>query len=276
VATTQPPLIPRKLFFGNPDKAMVRLSPDGRYITYLADLDGVLNIWLAPRDEPNNAKAITQDKGRGIQFYMWAYTNKHVLYIQDKDGDENWHLYSVDTETLQSKDLTPFEDVHTQLFNASPDFPEQVVIGLNHRNPQWHDVYKLNLATGELELLEQHDRFSGFLVDDQQQVRFAFASTPEGNREMFVKNKAWELWDTIPQEDALTTYHFGFDKSGEHLHVSDSRGRNTSALFQQHATTKEKVLLAENAKADLSNALIQLANMYKPSALTTNAKSGRF
>jgi dipeptidyl aminopeptidase/acylaminoacyl peptidase len=256
MATPQPPLIPRKLFFGNPDKTMVRLSPDGKYLTYLADLDGVLNIWLAPHDKPDDAKALTQDKGRGIQFYMWAYTNQHVLYIQDKDGDENWHLYSVNINTLQSKDLTPFENVNTRLFNASPDFPEQVVIGLNHRNPQWHDVYRLNIATGELELLEQHDRFSSFLVDDKQKIRFALASTPDGGRDMFIKDKEWELWDTTPQEDALTTYHFGFDKSGEHLFVSDSRERNTSALFKQNATTKEKTLLAENTKADLSNTLI--------------------
>jgi dipeptidyl aminopeptidase/acylaminoacyl peptidase len=261
VATqTKQPLIPRKLFFGNPDKAMLRLSPNGKNLTYLADLDGVLNIWLASRDNIDNAKTITKDKGRGIQFYLWAYTNKHVLYIQDKDGDENWHLYSVDVETLQTKDLTPFENVHTQLLNVNPNFPEHVVIGLNNRDPQWHDIYRLNIASGEMELLEQHDRFSGFLVDDKQTIRFAFASTPEGNRDMFVKNKDWELWDTIPQEDALTTYHFGFDKSGEHLFISDSRGRNTSALFQQNTTTKENMLLAEHTKADLNNALIHPTN----------------
>jgi dipeptidyl aminopeptidase/acylaminoacyl peptidase len=263
---TRPTLIPRKLFFGNPDKAMLRLSPDGKYLTYLADLDSVLNIWLASRDDIDNAKAITKDKGRGIQFYMWAYTNKHVLYIQDKDGDENWHLYSVDVETLETKDLTPFENVHTQLLNVNPDFPEHVVIGLNNRDPQWHDVYRLNIATGEMELLEQHDRFSSFLVDDKQTIRFAFASTPEGNRDMFVKNAGpnkntgWELWDTIPQEDALTTFHFEFDKSGEHLFISDSRRRNTSAFFKQNTVTKEKTLLAENLKADLSNALIHPTN----------------
>jgi dipeptidyl aminopeptidase/acylaminoacyl peptidase len=257
---TKTTLIPRKLFFGNPDKAMLRLSPDGKHLSYLADLDGVMNIWLASRGKPDNANAITKDKGRGIQFYMWAYTNKHVLYIQDKDGDENWHLYSVNVETLQTKDLTPFENVHTQLLNVNPNFPEHVVIGLNNRDPQWHDVYRLNIASGEMELLEQHDRFSSFLVDDKQKIRFAFASTPEGNRDMFIKNKDWELWDTIGQEDALTTIHFEFDKSGEHLFISDSRGRNTSALFQQNATTKEKSLLAENPKADLSNALIHPTN----------------
>jgi dipeptidyl aminopeptidase/acylaminoacyl peptidase len=267
VATkTQTTLIPRKLFFSNPDKAMLRLSPDGKHLTYLANLDGVLNIWLASRDDIANAKVITQDKGRGIQFYMWAYTNKHVLYIQDKDGDENWHLYSVNVDTLETKDLTPFENVHTQLLNVNHNFPEHVVIGLNNRDPQWHDIYKINIATGEMELLEQHDCFSSFLVDEKQTIRFAFASTPEGNREMFIKNTGsnknigWELWDTIPQEDALTTYHFNFDKSGEHLFLSDSRGRNTSALFRQNATTKEKTLLAENPKADLSNTLIHPVN----------------
>ncbi len=130
------PLIPRKVLFGNPDKASVQLSPDGSQIAYLAPRDGVLNVWITSRENLDAARPVTNDNGRGIRFYLWAYTNAHILYIQDKNGDENWRLYSVDLTTNEVKDLTPFEGVQTQLKNVSPKHPEEVVVGLNNRSPQ--------------------------------------------------------------------------------------------------------------------------------------------
>src|SRR5512147_1652666 len=96
------PLIPRNVIFGNPDKASVQVSPDGSQLSFLASLDGVLNVWVAPRDEPGAARAVTHDTGRGIRFYAWAFTNRHILFIQDKNGDENWRLYGVDLDTGQT------------------------------------------------------------------------------------------------------------------------------------------------------------------------------
>ena len=97
-APEEAPLIPREVFFGNPDKASVQLSPDGKQISYLAPVEGVLNVWVGPADKPADAKPVTDDTHRGIRSYFWAQTSQHVLYIQDKDGDENWHLYSVNLE----------------------------------------------------------------------------------------------------------------------------------------------------------------------------------
>jgi Tol biopolymer transport system component len=103
------PLIPRTLLFGNPDKTQARLSPDGKFLSYLAPLDGVLNVWVGPSNDPAAAKPVTHNTNRGIRFYTWAYTNRHVLYIQDKGGDENWRIYSVDLSNNETKDLTPFK-----------------------------------------------------------------------------------------------------------------------------------------------------------------------
>ncbi|MCC7354931.1 MAG: S9 family peptidase, partial [Anaerolineae bacterium] len=93
------PLIPRRVLFGNPDRASVQISPDGAHLTWLAPLEGVLNVWVAPRDDLAAARPVTRDTGRGIRSYLWAYTNAHILYIQDKNGDENWRLYAVDLAT---------------------------------------------------------------------------------------------------------------------------------------------------------------------------------
>src|SRR6476659_6850765 len=104
---TKAPLIPRDVLFGNPKRAQARISHDGKWISFQAPLNGVLNIWVAPSDDIAKARAVTEEKVRPIPSYSWAYDNKHVLYIQDKNGDENFHLYETDVVNGETKDLTP-------------------------------------------------------------------------------------------------------------------------------------------------------------------------
>ncbi len=127
-------LIKRSLLFGNPEKAGARISPDGAKLSYLAPVDGVLNVWVGPRDNPAAAKPVTKDTKRGIRSYFWAYTSKHILYVQDTDGDENWHVYSVNLETDEIKDLTPKEKVAAQIEGVSEKFPQEILVGLNDRD----------------------------------------------------------------------------------------------------------------------------------------------
>ena len=251
------PLIPRKVFFGNPDKASVQISPDGAYIAYLAPQDGVLNVWVAPRENLSAARPVTDDTGRGIRFYMWAYTNSHILYIQDMDGDENWRLFSVDLAAGASKDLTPFDRVQTQIKKISPEYPEEIVIGLNNRVPEWHDIYRINIVTGTMNLLEQNERFMDFVVDDDYQLRQALQMMPDGGQEIFKReeNGNWETWDLIPASDILTTNIVGLDKTGHVAFMKDSRGRNTSAMVACTLEDKQVSVLAENALADAKDVL---------------------
>ena len=103
----QKSLIPRKALFGNPDRVSPQLSPDGKKLSFLAPVNGVLNVWVGPPENPDLAEAVTQDTGRGIRSHSWAYNNNCLLYVQDQDGDENWHLYRVDLTSGDIKDLTP-------------------------------------------------------------------------------------------------------------------------------------------------------------------------
>jgi dipeptidyl aminopeptidase/acylaminoacyl peptidase len=247
-------LIPRELLFGNPDKITVRTSPDGSRISYLASKDGVLNVWVGPIDDPEAAEPVTNDTYRGIRSYSWAYTNEHILYIQDKGGDENWRIYSVNLSSGEIKDLTPFEDVQARIEKKSRYFPEDIIVGLNDRDPEHHDLYRLNIETGNMTLIQENREFLNFDIDEDYNVRFATNMTPDGGAEIFkpTGDGGWELFLKIPMEDMITTGSVGFNKTGEILYMVDSRGRNTAALFAMDTETGAETLIVEDPRADFS------------------------
>ncbi len=251
-------LIPRQVLFGNPDRASPLLSPDGTKIGYLAPVNGVLNVWVGPAEDPAAAKPVTNDTSRGIRTYFWAYTNKHILYLQDKNGDENWRVYSVDLTTGQNRDLTPVEGVRAQIQEVSFKFPGEMLVGLNDRNPQYHDLYRVNIDTGERKLVQKNEGFLGFVTDDDYNIRFAIRFTQDGGNEILKKtdNGSFEPWTKIGLDDTLTTSPLGFDKTGNILYMVDSRGRDTGALTAINIATGNQTILAQDARADLSGALI--------------------
>jgi len=269
-------LIPRKVLFDNPDKASLNISPDGKYIGYLAPVNGVLNVWVAPKDDPSKAVAVTNDTLRGIRIYFWAYTNDRILYLQDLGGDENWQLHSVNVETKKDINLTPFEIIPgpdgkpvtmpngknlrptTQIQEVSYKFPEEILIGLNTRNPQYHDIYKINILNGQMTIAQQNDQFMNFQTDDDYNFRYAMKMTPDGGNELFNPDGSggWKSFDKIAMEDMMTTSPVAFDSTGKILYMIDSRGRNTAALMSNNLETGEKNIIYENPKADVSHIMM--------------------
>ncbi len=252
------PLIPRKTFFGNPDRAAVTLSPDGSKIAYLAPEGGVLNVWVGPTMDPMAARPVTDDRKRGIRKYYWAYTNNDILYLQDDNGDENWRIHRVNLNGLAVKDLTPLKGVQAQLEQISPKFPDEILVGLNDRDPQYHDVYRVNVRTGEHQLLLQNPGFAFVMTDDNFQIRFGGRNKPDGGTDIMrpTADGKWTPFFTIGPDDRMTTTPVGFDKSGKNLYMLDSRNRNTAALCLMNADTGEEKLLAEDAQADINDALV--------------------
>jgi dipeptidyl aminopeptidase/acylaminoacyl peptidase len=252
------PLIARHVLFGNPDKAQLRLSPDGTQLSFLAPVNGVLNVWVGPAGNPDAAKPITHDTHRGIRVHFWAYTSKHVLFAQDKGGDENWHVYSVNLADGKTSDLTPFDGVRADVQEVSPEHPEEILVGINNRDPQVHDVHRVNITSGEISLVEQNDEgYAGYLTDDHLKVRFAVKMTPDGGSEIFKADDvgAWASFTKIPGDDSLTTNPIDLDKSGENLYMVDSRGRNTAALTLVNIASGKSATLAEDSKADISDVM---------------------
>jgi dipeptidyl aminopeptidase/acylaminoacyl peptidase len=247
-------LIPRRVLFGNPERTMVTLSHNGKQLSFLAPVNGVQNVFIASSDDPGAARAITKATGRGIPFVMWLYSNEHVIYVQDRAGDENWRVYSVNVLTLEERDLTPIEGVRAQPMGFSERFPDEILVGLNDRVPQLHDLYIINIRTAERRLLLENDQgFVGFVCDHDYQVRFGLRMNPNGSTDVFQRvGDTWQAFSSIPNEDSLTTFLIGFDASNQVLYLADSRGRNTSALFALNLKTNTQTLLAEDARADFS------------------------
>jgi dipeptidyl aminopeptidase/acylaminoacyl peptidase len=213
---------------------------------------------VGPAGDPAQASPVTSDTGRGIRFYGWAFTNHNILYIQDKGGDENWRLYSVNLTDGMTKDLTPVEGTQARIQHVSHRYPEEILIALNDTDPQFHNVYRLNIETGERVLVVKNDRFADFIADDQLQVRFGLETTPDGGMNMLKLDGQGddEVVETIPVEDALLTFPICFNSSGDWLYMSDSRSRDTAALIMKDLVTGEKELLAADDRADLGSIVI--------------------
>ncbi len=247
-------LIDREILFGNPDRAMVRVSPDGTKLAYLKPSDeGVLNVFVAPWDDPKNARQVTTDKKRGIRMFSWAYTGEHILYIQDEKGDENWHVYSTNLESGETTDLTPLEGVQARIDQMNHLHPETIIVGMNDRNPQFHELYEVNIVTGERERVLENEQYMGFVVDEQYEPRLAVQMTPTGSTQYLdITGEKPSLFLEVPHVDTMTTNVLGTDLEGETFYLFDSRNRDTASLVSMDAESGEEEVLYEPEKADLA------------------------
>ncbi|WP_234026975.1 S9 family peptidase [Erythrobacter sp. HKB08] len=252
------PLIPRENLFGNPTRTAGRISPDGKWLSWLAPKDGVLNVWLAPADDPSSAKAMTSATDRPIRQYFWSPDSQSLLYIQDKGGDENFLLYGINIESGEETDLTPFEDTRVQVIGTSETIRDKILVGLNNRDARFFDAHLLDLNTGELTLVMENNGFAGFLADDNLDLRMAIRPNPSGGMDFFPITDgevAAEATESTGLADSLTTQPAGFTTDGKTMYWIDSRGRNTAALIAQDVATGEKTVIAENEKADIGGAM---------------------
>jgi dipeptidyl aminopeptidase/acylaminoacyl peptidase len=255
-----PELIPLPVLFGNPERIMPRLSPDGALLAWIAPHEGVLNVWVAPIDPDQGvdwtaAKVVTDDSDRGIRQFAIAHDGRHLLYLQDKGGDENWRLYDVDLPTMQRRDLTPFDGVQTQIIGLERGRPDEVLLGLNQANPRLHDVYRLDLVTGELTKEIDNPGYIGWLADADLQVRAAAAPQADGGYLLMVRSGAdadWRELLRIPAEDAESTELLCFAADGGSLLLASSVDAQASRLVRIDLATGATEVLAEDPDADVS------------------------
>jgi dipeptidyl aminopeptidase/acylaminoacyl peptidase len=252
-------LIPRQVLFGNPERVSPRISPDGTRLAWIAPHQDVLNVWVAPVSAEHGvdwpaATVVTDDSDRGIRMFAWAHDGRHLLYLQDSGGDENWRLHDVDLQTMQRRDLTPFDGVQTQLIAMERKFPAELLIGLNRDNAQLHDVYRLDLVTGDLVKEVENFGVVGWEADAQMVVRAAAAPQPDGGFTLLVRDDAdsdWRPLQTVAAEDALTSAPIAFSEDGRSLLATSSVGAQTGRLVRVDIATGATEVLAEDPEADV-------------------------
>jgi dipeptidyl aminopeptidase/acylaminoacyl peptidase len=245
------------VLFGNAEKSNPRISHDGKLLSFLAPVDGVLNIWVGPLDDPAQARPVTKADKRPIRYYGWAFTSRHIFYLQDADGDENWHVYCLDLAGNSVRDLTPIPGVSAMYQGSRDHFPDEILLRLNDRDPRYHELYRVNILTGERKLVQENKEFARFITDDDFRVRLAAKMAADGSMGLFQPGESggWRPFQTVGHEDLVATHPLSFDSTGNVLYMSDSRGRDTAALVSIDITTGERRVLAEDPRADLGDVL---------------------
>jgi len=253
-----PPLIPRGTLLGNPARANPHIAPDGKRLAWLApDEHGVLQVWVQTIGK-QDARVVTADKSRGIQSYGWAYDSKTIIYAQDAAGDENFHLFAVDLDSDNVRDLTPWQGVRAESVASNPKFLERILVALNLRDRKLMDVYRVDLRTGAVELdTKNPGDVAGWLADDDMVVRAATITTPDGGTEIRIRDSATGPWRTLMKagmEDDLGALDFA--KDGKSLFLSTSIGTNTARLVSHEIASGKETVIASSDDADLSDTMI--------------------
>ena len=256
--TKVPDLIPREVIFGNPEKARPSISPDGERLAYLAPKDGVLNVWVRTIGQDDD-HAVTDDTLRGIRRYFWAEDNEHIFYLQDIGGNENWRLYAVNLTTDEIRDFTPFPEVQVQIVDKDPHFPDEILIGMNKENPRVHDVYRLNLKTGELtQEVRNPGDVAGWVADADLKIRGASYARPDGGFDLKIRDDYQSDWQTVvtwgPEDNFSGP--IGFTKDGGSIYLNDSRDANAARLVKLNIATGGITVLAEDSQYDMGGVII--------------------
>ena len=270
-----PPLIPRDVLFGNPEKAAVQLSPDGKYLAYLAPDDkNVLQVWVRTMGKTDD-KAVTKDPKRGIRQYFWSKDGKFLLYQQDTGGDENFHLYATNPETKETRDLTPFEGVKVQGVDQDEAFPDQLLVGLNKRNKSLFDMHRITISTGEEKPdTENPGNVVGWTTDANFQIRAATAMNPDGSQDLLVREKPGTEWKKIkswPSEEQGAAV--GFGKDANTLYIIANDNANASRLVKLDLATMKETVVAEDKEYDVSGAMIDEKRRVPLAVSFTKAKT---
>ena len=254
ITTQLPPLIPRDILFGNPERTNPKLSPDGKYLAYIApDEKNVLQVWVRTLGEKDD-RQVTVDKKRGIRIYFWTYNQEQLIYLQDADGDENFHLYQVNIQSNIVRDLTPFQGVKAQVVDLNHNCPDQILVGMNLKNPQSFDVYLINLNNGAVEFNTHNPgNIISWTADAQFQVRAAIASTEDGGSDLFYRETTEKSWKTMrhwgPNEEGGPIL---FSDDGKILYISGNHDANAQRLLALDLACRQEQVVAEDPQYDIS------------------------
>jgi dipeptidyl aminopeptidase/acylaminoacyl peptidase len=259
-SNTQPPLIDRELFFGDPEISGAQISPDGKFIAFIKPLKGTRNVWVKRTEEPfDAAKPVTADKSRPINQYFWSRDGKYILFVQDKAGDENYNVYAVNPadspasgeDVPAARNLTDAKGIRAAIYAVPRSEPDAMYVGLNDRDKAWHDLYKVKISTGERTLMRQNtERITGWVFDLKDQLKLATRAAENGDTEvMRVDDKGFtKVYScNVFESCGPVQYH----KDGQRLYLETNKGTGidlTQLELFNPITGKEEIVESDPLK----------------------------
>jgi dipeptidyl aminopeptidase/acylaminoacyl peptidase len=264
-----PPLIDREILFGNPEIAGARISPDGKFIAFLKPHKDTLNIWVKRADEPfASARLVTNESKRPIRGFFWSRDGKFILFVNDKAGNENFNLYALNpneqppsgAEVPVARNLTNSEKVRTISYNVPRTEPDAVYVGMNDRDPAWHDLYKVKISTGERTLVRQNtERLTGWLFDNKDQLRLATRATKSGDREILRVDADGKFTKVYSCNVFEFCNPIHFDKDNRRVYMVSNKGDGVDltrlVLFDPETGKEEPVESDPMSRVDLEDAV---------------------
>lgn len=252
-----PPLIPRDVLFGNPEKTRPEISPDGRMLAYLAPDNGVMNVWVRTIGQTDD-RVVTADRKRGIRVYFWQPDGEQIIYLQDQDGDENWHVYQTHLKTKETRDLTPFKGARADIVAIDPNFPDQILVSSNQRDPKLFDVYRIDLKSGKATLDTQNPGdVSGWTADNKLQVRAAQVEVPGGGNEIRIRDDAKATWRTLQKWSVDDAFGWvaGFSPDNRSVWLVSSVEANAARLVEADIASGKSKVIVEDEQFDVRDIL---------------------
>lgn len=228
-----PPLIDREIFFDNPEYAAARISPDGKYISFIKPFEGTMNVWVKGINEPfSAARPLTNDR-RPVRNYFWSENGRYILFVQDKGGDENFNVYAVDPSAKPAegspvpaaRNITEAKGVRATIQHVPESDPDAIYVGINERDKAWHDLYKVKISTGERTLVtENRDRLQQMIFDHSDKLRLATRSAQNGDTEILrieADGRSAKIYDCNAFEECGP---IAFHKDNKRVYIRTNKG----------------------------------------------------
>lgn len=246
--------IPLEDFFRNPEKASYQIAPGGTYFSFKAPYHDRMNIFVQ-KIGADSAQRLTSETDRDIQGYFWPNDNQ-ILYLKDQGGDENFRLYGVNVDGSNPVCYTPFDSVRTDIIDDLPEFPDLVIIGMNKRNPQVFDPYRLDLKTGKMEMLaENPGNIQQWIFDHEGKLRAATAIVDGINSQILYRETEKDEFKpvlTTSFKETMTPLFFTFDNQNVYAISNLNRDKAAAVIFDIR-NGKELKVLYENPDNDIDN-----------------------
>lgn len=258
------PFIPRELFFLKQNNENPQISKDGKFLSVVsAEKNGEFCIKIGKEsDSIEDYKAIVKTN-HYIRKYFWAYNNRDIIYSTHDVRSDAINIHSIDVKNNKYKNLTPFNKIQAKIIKISPKFPSKILVGINRRDSRYHDVFELNIDTGEKKLkFLNADCFFKLIYDDDYNLRFTYKTFDNDTIIIYKFDTKGEKQPllSLHSREGYSTHFLDFDESGNIAFMENAKSFDIPRLMTLDTRTNHYKTLLTPKKGELWNALFHPKN----------------